>query len=142
MKLLTIDSSVFVAVFDSLDIFHQQSKDFFDYLANSKVRVVLPILVLFEVSNALARKKKIEDPAWLLGEFEKFELLDMDTEFLKSAFPFFRLLSIKTGDAVIAATSVLYDTKLITWDRTFRDAVKKYVSVFTPPDYVEHMNQK
>ena len=137
MKLL-IDSSVFVAFFNDTDIFHKQSLGFFEKLLKRKsVDIVLPILVFLEIINVLHKKTSKFDEKRLLQAFNDYEKIDLGFDSAKEIIAIFKKVKLKTSDAIILASAVLYDTTLITWDERFKKEAEKFVVVQNPTTFLK-----
>lgn len=142
MKLL-IDSSVFIAFLNDADIFHEASVVFLQRLSEDKnIAVVLPILVFLEVANVLNRKIGAFDEERLLQSFNKYEKIDLHFDSSKDLLSLFKLVNMKTSDAIIFATAKLTVATLITWDEKFQKEAKKFVKIQTPKTFLSKTAHK
>ncbi|PIS39552.1 MAG: hypothetical protein COT33_01360 [Candidatus Nealsonbacteria bacterium CG08_land_8_20_14_0_20_38_20] len=135
MASYTIDSSVFISAFNQQDVFHKQTKEFFDCLGKMDFEIILPISVIAEVGNILIKNRKIKDTLIFLDYFYEFTVIEFNYEFLLSAFPVFRKFKLKTGDILAASTAYLYKAVLISWDKQLLKQSKKLVASFTPDEF-------
>lgn len=96
----------------------------------------LPSLVVAEVLNNLQRlggEKRIEIAYRFLMSFT---VINLDNLFLKQALPYWRKCRLKTSDAIIAITSVIYQTVLVSWDEKLIAEAGNITKTLTPADFM------
>lgn len=142
---VVVDSSAFVSSFVPADRNHRHSRAFFDYLQRSSLeyRVILPRMVPLEVGNVLLRRgiftDEFDDYREFQDYFEQYHLLDLDKASARQLLPFFVSLSLRTSDAIIAATAALHQAKLISWDAQLNAQASNLVEAITPKEFLKEL---
>jgi predicted nucleic acid-binding protein len=133
---VTIDASVFVSAFTPTESAHQVSKTFMMSVREQSVPIIVPILVLPEISAAIARGQgKPELGIAFANELKKFPnitLIDLDESLASLAVEVAAQHHLRGSDAVYAAVSLRFGTELVTLDREQLERLPKVLSVRTP----------
>lgn len=136
---VTLDSSFLVSFFLANENHHLKSKGFMEYALKKGIIFLLPIVVLFEVFHTLQRIGFLKDD-YESEQFKtffnlpSFQYFDLDMHFfnLFKELPLFN--SLKTNDAIIAASSFLNQSLLITWDNQL---LKNAGNAFDPEEFMQ-----
>jgi len=133
---VTIDASVFVSAFTPTESAYQVSKAFMMSVREQSVPIIVPILVLPEISAAIARGQgKPELGIAFANELKKFPnitLIDLDESLASLAVEVAAQHRLRGSDAVYAAVSLRFGTELVTLDREQLERLPKVLSVRTP----------
>ncbi|HRA54275.1 MAG TPA: type II toxin-antitoxin system VapC family toxin [Thermoflexales bacterium] len=118
--MLTLDANVWVAAFDPRDAHHRESATFFEMISRQKLALHGPAIVVLEVTCALARRLRRVGPAdeaarWLRA-YPALQLHPIDEGLLDQALTLGSERGLRGMDALYAATAVLMDASLISWD--------------------------
>lgn len=139
---LTIDSSVFISLLIQNEQRSKESKLFFDFALNKKIKFLVPIIVLFETFHSLKRLNYFEDVYSYkkykqLFSFDCFKYFDLNFHF----FNLFKQLNffdnLKTSDAIVAASAFLSKSSLITWDEKLLNYSHR---ALTPKDFLDQFS--
>lgn len=133
---VTIDASVFVSAFTPTESAHQASKAFMLNLREQSIPIIVPILVLPEISAALARgqgKPKL-GLAFVqeLRNFPNTTFINVDESIAAQAVDIAANNRLRGSDAVYAAVALRFGTELITLDREQLDRLPKVLPVREP----------
>jgi len=118
--MITVDASVWTAVFEVKDRFHHESIRFLRASSVRNCRIYAPWLALVETGCALARRSRDGSKALAavtdLRAIPILRLLDLDAGLLQESLELGAHLFLRGADAFYAATASLTGTTLITWD--------------------------
>ena len=133
---VTIDASVFVSAFTPTEPAHQASKAFMLNLREQSIPIIVPVLVLPEISAALARgqgKPKL-GLAFVqeLRNFPNTTFINVDESIADLAVEIAANNRLRGSDAIYAAVTLRFGTELITLDREQLDRLPKVLSVREP----------
>ena len=133
---VTIDASVFVSAFTPTEPAHQASKAFMLNLREQSIAIIVPVLVLPEISAALARgqgKPKL-GLAFVqeLRNFPNTTFINVDESIADLAVDIAANNRLRGSDAIYAAVALRFGTELITLDREQLDRLPKVLSVREP----------
>jgi predicted nucleic acid-binding protein len=133
---VTIDASVFVSAFTPTEPAHQASKAFMLNLREQSIPIIVPVLVLPEISAALVRgqgKPKL-GLAFVqeLRNFPNTTFINVDESIADLAVDIAANNRLRGSDAVYAAVALRFGTELITLDREQLDRLPKVLSVREP----------
>lgn len=133
---VTIDASVFVSAFTPTEPAHQTSKAFMLNVREQSVPIIVPVLVLPEISAALARgqgKPKL-GLAFVqeLRNFPNTTFITVDESIADLAVEIAANNRLRGSDAIYAAVALRFGTELITLDREQLDRLPKVLSVREP----------
>lgn len=133
---VTIDASVFVSAFTPTEPAHQASKLFMLHVRGQSVPIIVPVLVLPEISAALARGQgKPELGKAFVQELRNFPnttFIDVDATLVILAVDIAANNHLRGSDAIYAAVALRFGTELITLDREQLDRLPKVLSVRVP----------
>ena len=133
---VTIDASVFVSAFTPTESAYQVSKAFMMSVREQSVPIIVPILVLPEISAAIARGQgKPELGIAFANELKKIPnitLIDLDESLASLAVEVAAQHRLRGSDAVYAAVALRFGTQLVTLDREQLERLPKVLSVRTP----------
>ena len=133
---VTIDASVFVSAFTPTEPAHQASKAFMLNVREQSVPIIVPILILPEISAALSRGQG--KPALGLSfvqelrNFPNTTFVDINENIADLAVDIAANNRLRGSDAVYAAVALRFGTELITLDREQLDRLPKVLSVREP----------
>ena len=133
---VTIDASVFVSAFTPTEPAHQASKAFMLNLREQSIPIIVPVLVLPEISAALARgqgKPKL-GLAFVqeLRNFPNTTFINVDESIADLAVDIAANNRLRSSDAIYAAVALRFGTELITLDKEQLDRLPKVLSVREP----------
>lgn len=133
---VTIDASVFVSAFTPTEPAHQASKAFMTDIREQAIPIIVPILVLPEISAALSRGQGKPDlgKAFVqeLKSFPNTTFIDVDETVADLAVDVAADHRLRGSDAVYAAVALRFGTELITLDREQLERLPKVLSVRAP----------
>ncbi len=133
---VTIDASVFVSAFTPTEPAHQVSKAFMLNVREQSVPVIVPVLVLPEISAALSRGQgKPELGLSFVQELRNFPnttFITVDEGIADLAVEIAANNRLRGSDAVYAAVALRFGTELITLDREQLDRLPKVLAVREP----------
>lgn len=133
---VTIDASVFVSAFMPTEPAHQASKSFMLQVRGQSVPIIVPVLVLPEISAALSRGQgKPELGKAFVQELRNFPnttFIDVDATVANLAVDIAANNRLRGSDAIYAAVALRFGTELITLDREQLDRLPKVLSVRVP----------
>jgi len=133
---VTIDASVFVSAFTPTEPAHQASRAFMLNLREQSIPIIVPILVLPEISAALSRgqgqpelgKAFVQE----LRNFPNTTFVDVDDSIAALAVDIAADNRLRGSDAVYAAVSLRFGTELITLDKEQLERLPKILPVTVP----------
>lgn len=132
MKTIILDSSIYIASLNPNDVLNKKTKEFILKLEKEpdNIKIVVPVLIILEVANIL--KKPSQE---ILTIFNGGEIVELSFDLIGKLIPIFRLVKLKTSDAIITGCAKIYQAELISWDKKLIKEAKKIVKAFTPKDY-------
>jgi predicted nucleic acid-binding protein len=133
---VTIDASVFVSAFTPTEPAHQASKMFMFKVREQSVPIIVPVLVLPEISAALSRGQgKPELGKSFVDELHHFPnttFIDVDESVANLAVDIAADNRLRGSDAVYAAIALRFGTNLVTLDKEQLDRLSNVLFVFSP----------
>jgi predicted nucleic acid-binding protein len=133
---VTIDASVFVSAFTPTEPAYQASKSFMLNVREQSILIIVPVLVLPEISAALSRgqgKPELGKPfVQELRNFPSTTFIDIDEPVANLAVEVAANHRLRGSDAIYAAVALRFGTELITLDKEQLDRLPKVLSVRTP----------
>jgi predicted nucleic acid-binding protein len=133
---ITIDASVFVSAFTPTEPAHQASKSFMLSVHEQSVPIIVPVLVLPEISAALSRGQGKPElgKAFVheLRDFPNTTFIDVDETVANLAVEVAANNRLRGSDAIYAAVALRFGTELITLDREQLERLPKVLAVRTP----------
>lgn len=133
---VTIDASVFVSAFTPTEPAHQASKAFMLHVREQSIPIIVPLLVLPEISAALSRGQGKPELGKAfsreLRNFPNTTFISVDETVADLAVAIAANNRLRGSDAVYAAVALRFGTELITLDREQLDRLPKVLSVREP----------
>ena len=133
---VTIDASVFVSAFTPTEPAYQVSKTFMLNVREQSVPIIVPVLVLPEISAALSRGQgKPELGLAFVRELRNFPnttFIDVDDGIATLAVEVAAQNRLRGSDAIYAAVSLRFGTELITLDKEQLERLPKVLPVRVP----------
>ena len=140
MRLITIDSSVFVSAARPSETGYRESTAFFEWAKRARPRLFLPTLVMVETTAALSRTGSEEGIAQryglAVGQLPNTVLIALDEELARQAAVLGAQHKLRGADAVYLATASLFAAELVTLDKEQLDRGAKIVQTLTPSGFV------
>lgn len=133
---VTIDASVFVSAFTPTEPAHQVSNAFMLSVREQNIPIIVPILVLPEISAALSRgqgKPKLGlSFVQEIRNFPNATFVDVNESIANLAVEIAADHRLRGSDAVYAAVALRFGTELITLDREQLARLPKVLAVRGP----------
>lgn len=133
---VTIDASVFVSAFTPSEPAHQESKSFMAKVKKQAIPIIVPLLVLPEISAAFARGQgKPElgiEFAQVLKNYPNATFVELNSSLADAAVEVAAKHRLRGSDSVYAAVALRFGTKLITLDKEQLERLPKVLSVQKP----------
>jgi len=133
---VTIDASVFVSAFTPTEPAHQASKAFMMNVREQSIPIIVPMLVLPEISAALSRGQgKPELGKAFVQELKSFPnttFIDVDETVASLAVDIAANNRLRGSDAIYAAVALRFGTELITLDREQLERLPEVLPVRSP----------
>lgn len=133
---VTIDASVFVSAFTPSEPAHQASRAFMLNVREQSIPIIVPVLVLPEISAALSRgQSKPELGKAFVQELRNFPnttFVDVDGSIATLAVDIAANNRLRGSDAIYAAVTLRFGTELITLDREQLERLPKILPVKVP----------
>ena len=143
MRLLTIDSSVFVSAARPSETGNAESTRFLAWVRESRPRLFLPTLLLAEVSAALSRTGSAaglaQQYALAIGQLPN-TVLALDEGLARQAAAFAAQHELRGADSVFLASAALFAAELITLDREQLQRGSSIVQTLSPADFLRTAN--
>jgi predicted nucleic acid-binding protein len=133
---VTIDASVFVSAFMPTEPAHRASKQFMLSVRKQSIPIIVPYLVLPEISAALARGHGKPDAAKAfvleLRNLPGITFVDLDENIASLAVDIAANHRLRGSDAVYGAVALRFGSELITLDKEQLNRLAKLISVHVP----------
>ncbi len=133
---VTIDASVFVSAFTPSEPAHQESKAYMLDVRRQSIPIIVPLLVLPEISAALSRGQGRPELGLAfvqeLRNFPNTTFIDVDESIATLAVDVAANNRLRGSDAVYAAVALRYGTDLITLDKEQLERLQKVLSARKP----------
>jgi predicted nucleic acid-binding protein len=133
---VTIDASVFVSAFMPIEPAHQASKNFMLNIGEQSIPIIVPFLVLPEISAALSRGhgKRETAKAFVreLKNLPRITFVDLDESIANLAVEIAANNRLRGSDAVYGAVALRFGAELVTLDREQLDRLAKLIVVRIP----------
>lgn len=140
MRLLTIDSSVFVSAARPGEPGHADSAAFFAWARKERPRLFLPTLVMVEVASALRRSGSApslaREYALAIGQLPNLVLVALDEGMARRAAALGSQHGLRGADAVFLASAALFAAELITLDPEQLKRGSRVVQTFSPAAFL------
>ena len=142
MRLLTIDSSVFVSAARPGESGHLESTTFLGWVRRTRPRLFLPTLIMAEVAAALSRTGSdvalAQQYALAVGQLPNAVLVALDEGLAGQAAALGAQHRLRGADAVYLATAALFAAELVTLDREQLERGSAVVQTLTPANFTSH----
>jgi predicted nucleic acid-binding protein len=133
---VTIDASVFVSAYTPTEPAHQASKSFMLSARDHSTPIIVPVLLLPEISAAISRGQGKPDlgKAFVqqLRSLPNTTFISVDEGIANLAVEVAADRRLRGSDAIYAAVALRFGTELITLDKEQLDGLLKVLSVHTP----------
>jgi len=133
---VTIDASVFVSTFTPTEPAHRACKAFMLNVREQKIPIIVPVLVMPEISAALSRGQGRPDLGLSfvqeLRNFPNTTFIDVDDGIATLAAEIAANNHLRGSDAVYAAVALRFGTELITLDQEQLDRLPMVLPVRAP----------
>lgn len=133
---VTIDASVFVSAFTPSEPAHLDSKSFMALVKEQAIPIIVPLLVLPEISAAFARGQgKPElgiEFARVLKNYPNTTFLELNFSLADAAVEIAAKHRLRGSDSVYAAVALRFGTELISLDREQLERLPKILPVRKP----------
>jgi predicted nucleic acid-binding protein len=140
MRLLTIDSSVFVSAARPSEIGNTECTAFLTWVRNTRPRLFLPTLVLAEVAAALSRTGSepglAQQYAMAVGQLPNTVMVALDEGLARQSAALGAQHRLRGADAVYLASAALFAAELVTLDREQLERGAAIVQTLTPADFL------
>jgi predicted nucleic acid-binding protein len=140
MRLLAIDSSVFVSAARPSEIGHVESTAFLTWVRNTRPRLFLPTLVMAEVATALSRTGSepglAQQYAMAVGQLPNTVMVALDEGLARQSAALGAQHRLRGADAVYLASAALFAAELVTLDREQLERGVAIVQTLTPADFL------
>jgi len=140
MRLLTIDSSVFVSATRPIEIGNAESTAFLTWVRNTRPRLFLPTLVLAEVAAALSRTGSepglAQQYAMAVGQLPNTVMVALDEGLARQSAALGAQHRLRGADAVYLASAALFAGELVTLDHEQLERGAAIVQTLTPADFL------
>jgi predicted nucleic acid-binding protein len=131
-----LDASVWVSFLFPDDAFHRRTIDWFEHTADLRQQLASPLLVLPEVSGAIARRTRYAEDglagAAEVARFPSLSLVPLDEDLAQAAADVAARHYLRGSDAVYAALALHLGVPLVTWDEEQRERARRVVTAVTP----------
>lgn len=140
MRLLTIDSSVFVSRARAQDVGHPESAAFLQWVRATRPRLFIPTLVFPEVAAALSRtgsdREVAHRYALAIASLPNTVLVALDEEVAQQAAALAARHKLRGADAVFIAAAAMFAAELVTLDAEQRERGAAVVQTHTPQAFL------
>jgi predicted nucleic acid-binding protein len=141
MRLLTIDSSVFVSAACPSETSNAESAAFLAWVRTTRPRLFLPTIVMAEVAAALSRTGSkpglAQQYAMAVSQLPNTVMVALDEGLARQAAALGARHKLRGADAVYLASAALFAAELITLDREQIERGAPIVQTLTPADFLE-----
>jgi predicted nucleic acid-binding protein len=140
MRLLTIDSSVFVSRTRAREVGHPESAAFLQWVRATRPRLFIPTLAIPEVAAALSRtgsdREVAHSYALAIGSLPNTVLVALDDGVAQQAAALAAQHRLRGADAVFVAAAALFAAELVTLDSEQLERGAAVVQTHTPQTFL------
>jgi len=140
MRLLTVDSSVFVSAARTSEVGNAESTAFLTWVRNERPRLFLPTLIMAEVATALSRTGSepglAHEYAMAVGQLPNTVLVALDEGLARESAALGAQHRLRGADAVYLASAALFAAELITLDREQLERGAGIVQTLSPAGFL------
>ena len=137
-EIFTVDASVFLNAFNPYEAGHAESSSFLGYLQEQAIPIIVPSLVLPEVSAAIGRgsgnAELARQFASKLERLPHLVLVPLDAVLARQAVDVAATYRLRGSDAVYIATALRFGSMLATLDREQHDRAAAALKTVYPVD--------
>ncbi len=141
MRLLSIDSSVFVSAARQGEPGHVESRAFLAWVRAARPRLFLPTLVLVEVAAALGRAGVApglaQQVALAIGQLPNAVLVPLDDGLARQSAALGAQHGLRGADAVFLASAAVFAAELVTLDREQQKRGGRVVQTLSPAVFLK-----
>jgi predicted nucleic acid-binding protein len=141
MRLLTIDSSVFVSAARPREPGHAESLAFLAWVRAARPRLFLPTLALVEVAAALSRAghapRLAQQVALAIGQLPNVVLVPLDEGLARQSAALGSQHGLRGADAVFLASAAVFAAELVTLDREQLQRGARMVQTLSPATFLK-----
>jgi predicted nucleic acid-binding protein len=131
--MIVIDASVWVAYLLPQDTWHAASVQFLDPILDAGTALVVPTILLVEVSASVARQTQpIYGMRARTLAIDLFRWIAVDDALVQAAAQFGAELRIKGTDSIYATIAAQLGLALVSWDRDHLERASARVQVYSP----------
>jgi predicted nucleic acid-binding protein len=145
MRLITIDSSVFVSAARPNEVGNRESTTFLSWVRRDRPRLFLPTLVLAEVVAALSRtgsaRGLAQQYALAIGQLPNTVLVALNEGLASQSAGLGARHKLRGADAVYLATAALFSAELVTLGREQLERGSSIVQTLTPTGFLSTIKQ-
>jgi predicted nucleic acid-binding protein len=139
----TIDTSVFISRLSETEQAYEASRGFLQALSGRPVIVILPALILPEISGSIRRltgsSALARDSLRLLDLIPNLNLVTVDKQLAAEAATIAAEGGMKGSDAVFVAVAQRFDAELVSLDRTQLLRCPRTVRALAPDDALREL---
>jgi len=121
----TIDSSILVSMFVKKEEKSNEARSIVHNLISQNVNVILPNIVLVEVVSAIIRRTKSKEMAYsvfqILKNIPNFNFINVDKNLTEYCCKIAVEAKLKSLDTIILSTALIYNAKLISFDKALNE---------------------
>jgi predicted nucleic acid-binding protein len=140
VRLITIDSSVFVSAARQGEVGNAESVRFLSWVRRFRPRLFLPTLVIAEVAAALSRTGSAaglaQQYALAIGQLPHTVLVALDEGLARQAAELAARHKLRGADSVFLASAALFAAELVTLDRQQLERGSAIVPTLPPADFL------
>jgi len=140
VRLITIDSSVFVSAARRGEVGNAESVRFFSWVRRFRPRLFLPTLVIAEVAVALSRTGSTaglaQQYALAIGQLPHTVLVALDEGLVRQAAELGAQHKLRGADSVFLASAASFAAELVTLDRHQLERGSAIVPTLSPADFL------
>jgi len=137
-RLYTIDASVFLNAFNPCEMGHEDSNRLLARLQEQAIPIIVPTLLLPEVSAAVSRGREDESLARKfaasLGRLPHLVLVPLDMALAQQSVDVAAQHHLRGSDAVYAAVALRFGSTLVTLDEEQRERVASVLTAHSPAE--------
>jgi predicted nucleic acid-binding protein len=141
VRLLTIDSSVFVSAARPTEPSHAESLEFLGWVRTFRPRLFLPTLALVEVAAALSRTGNAaslaQQYALSIGQLPNLVLVTLDEGLARQSAALGAQHGLRGAGAVFLASAAVFAAELVTLDREQLQRGASVVETLSPAGFLK-----
>jgi predicted nucleic acid-binding protein len=143
---IVIDASVWVSAFLPSDVHYSQADHLLETCLASRVRVIVPEIVLLEVAAGVARIRQHEGPGQIAAKkierFPKIKFLPLQTAFLNKSILLATRHFLRAADSLYVAAARQSKAMLVTLHSEMLQRGAAAATVLTPANWLANVAPK